>query len=103
MEAIAAAVVYPSSSAHAREPLPVARAAVPAKVLRRLEHLNQFGDEQHAREVDIQTRDVLQIAVEISCAAAIVVSASSALARRIERRDDDVDGKLGPDSRTSGQ
>jgi len=30
-----------------------------AKVLRRLEHLDQFGDQQHAREVDIETRDVL--------------------------------------------
>jgi hypothetical protein len=38
--------------------LPVAGAAVPAKILSASNYFNQFGYQRHAREVDIEIRDV---------------------------------------------
>jgi len=55
-----------------------------------LEHFDQFGDHEHAREVNIEAGEALQIAIEIDRTATIMVSASTPLTRRIERGNNDV-------------
>src|SRR5229473_1360259 len=75
---------------HARKAFSVALPAVPADALSCLEHFDQFGDHEHAREVNIEAGEALQIAIEIDRTATIMVSASTPLTRRIERGNNDV-------------